>query len=506
MKRNLKAKVKEALLSVLPITIIVLFLSITIIPMPVGTTLLFLSGAVLLIIGMGFFSLGADMAMIPMGDGLGIELGKSQKIFLMTIVSFILGFLITVAEPDLQVLAHQVPSIPDNVLIFTIAFGVGIFLAIAVLRTFYKISFSYMLIFFYSLVFILSIFVPKDFIAMAFDSGGVTTGPITVPFIMTFGVGMASIRSYRDSQDDSFGMVALCSIGPILAVLILGICYNPTTTDYTSAVIPDVFTMQDVARQFLIGIPIYFREVSIALFPIILFFAVFQLISRRYKKRQLIKIGVGLIYTLVGLVLFLTGVNVGFLPAGPYIGSEIAASAYKLLLIPLGMIIGYFIVSAEPAVHVLNKQVEMVSQGTISQKLMQRSLSIGTSISLAFAMIRVLSGISIFWFLVPGYFIAIILTFWVPKIFTGIAFDSGGVASGPMTATFLLPFAIGVCKSLGGNIMTDAFGIVAMVAMTPLITIQVMGLIYKIKMESYDETKSVAILDTEDSIIDYEEE
>ncbi|MDX9871650.1 MAG: DUF1538 domain-containing protein [Clostridia bacterium] len=505
MKKNLKIKIKEALSSVLPITAIVLFLSVTVVPMPIGTILLFMTGAVLLIVGMGLFSLGADVAMLPMGEGIGTELTKSQKVGFVTAVAFILGLLITIAEPDLQVLAHQVPTIPDMVLIITVALGVGIFLAIAALRTFFKIHLTHVFIFFYALVFILAVFAPGDFVSMAFDSGGVTTGPITVPFIMALGVGLASIRSGKGAQDDSFGLVGIASIGPILTVLVLGIWYNPSIADYTAAVIPDVLTTKDVAQQFGAGILVYFREVCVALIPIVLFFIVFQLISKRFKKRQLIKIGVGLVYTLGGLVLFLTGVNIGFLPTGHYIGAEITASPYAWLLLPLSMVIGYFIVAAEPAVHVLNKQVEGVSHGAIPYKSMQRSLAIGMAAALALAMVRVLTGISIFWFLIPGYLAALILSFFVPKIFMGIAFDSGGVVSGPMTATFLLPFAIGACGSAGGNIMTDAFGIVAMVAMMPLISIQLMGLMYDRKMKAAAAETDVSQLETEDVIVDYEE-
>ncbi|NLT96006.1 MAG: DUF1538 domain-containing protein, partial [Clostridia bacterium] len=483
MNKILKEKIMEALSSVLPITAIVLILSITLIPLPIGTFMLFLTGAVLLIIGMGFFTLGADIAMIPMGEGIGAEMTKTKKLSLVILICLVMGILITVAEPDLQVLAAQVPSIPNIVLILTVAVGVGIFLVIAMLRTLFKIKLSHMLIVFYIIVFLLAMFVPQNFIPVAFDSGGVTTGPITVPFIMALGLGLATIRSDKDSHDDSFGLVALCSVGPILAVLLLGILYNPSSASYTSAQIPEVLTSRDVAMQFAIGLPHYFKEVFIALIPIIVFFAAFQLIFKRYRKHQLVKIAVGFVYTFLGLVLFLTGVNVGFLPAGQYLGSEIASSSYKWLLLPLGMLIGYFIVAAEPAVHVLNKQVEDISSGAIPQSAMQLSLSIGVAISVGLAMIRILTGISIFWFLVPGYIIAIGLTFFVPKIFTGIAFDSGGVASGPMTATFLLPFAMGACESLGGNVLTDAFGAVAMVAMTPLITIQMLGLVYKRKMK-----------------------
>lgn len=507
LKENLKTKIREAISSVLPITLIVFFLGVTIIPVPVGTITLFLAGAVLLVVGMGFFSLGADVAMMPMGEGVGGYFAKPGKsVAAVAFISFVLGVIITVAEPDLQVLAHQVPAIPDAVLILTIALGVGFFSVVAVLRTAFNLNLSYLLLLFYVVVFALSFYVSKDFIPMAFDSGGVTTGPITVPFIMAFGVGLAAMRGDRDSQDNSFGFVALCSIGPILSVLLLGIGYQPSSADYVTAAVPEVMTTKDVAAQFMAGFPVYLSEVSRALLPILLFLTVFQMITRRYNKRQTVKIFVGFIYTFLGLVLFLTGVNVGFMPVGYFIGEQMARSPYKWGLIPLGMVIGYFIVEAEPAIHVLNKQVETVTQGAISQKSMQICLSVGVAVSLALGMIRVLTGISIMWLLVPGYAIAIALAFSVPKIFTGIAFDSGGVASGPMAATFVLPFAIGASEALGGSIMTDAFGIVAMVAMTPLITIQILGLFYKLRMRAAGLEAADTALAQEETIIDYEEE
>lgn len=482
MNQKLKEKIQEAFASVLPITAIVLILSTLMVPISIGTIVMFIAGASLLIIGMGFFSLGADMAMIPIGEATGIQLTKTKKLLLSVILCFTMGFIITIAEPDLQVLARQVPAIPNNVLILTIAAGVGVFLVIALLRVLFRVNLSLLLIIFYLIMFVLSIFVPNNFIAVAFDSGGVTTGPITVPFILAMGTGLASIRSDKDSQDDSFGFVALCSIGPILAVMLLGISYNPSDAEYGQVVIPAVETMQDVVKQFTVELPVYTKEVSLAMLPICAFFAIFQLVSRKFNKHQLGRIGIGVVYTLIGLVLFLTGVNVGFIPVGSLLGGQLADSAFKWFLIPIGMLIGYFIVAAEPAIHVLNKQVEEVSGGAIPSKAMNLCLSLGVATSVGIAMIRVLTSISIYWFLIPGYVIAIALTFYVPKIFTGIAFDSGGVASGPMTTTFLLPFAMGACETLDGNVLTDAFGIVAMVAMTPLIAIQVMGLIYKKKM------------------------
>lgn len=483
MKLNklLKEKVYESIASVIPITAIVFVLSITIAPMAPGALILFLFGALMLVLGMGFFTLGADMSMIPMGEGIGVVMSKSKKITISLAACFLLGILITVAEPDLQVLANQVPAIPNLTLILTVAIGVGIFLVLAEVRMLFKIPLSYALVFFYIVIFVLVYFAPNDFIPVSFDSGGVTTGPITVPFIMALGIGMASVRSDKNSNSDSFGLIAMCSIGPILAVLLLGIFYKPQDSSYSQVSIPEILTTKDAAVQFLNGVPHYAKEVFVALLPIIVMFIVFQLVFRRFHMHQVIKISSGMVYTYIGLVLFLTGVNVGFMPAGQFIGAVIASGEEKWLLIPIGMLIGYFIVKAEPAVQVLTKQVEEVSNGSITQNSIKKGLSIGIALSVGIAMLRILTGISIMWFLIPGYTLSLVMTFFVPQIFTGIAFDSGGVASGPMTATFLLPLAMGACEAVGGNILTDAFGMVAMVAMTPLVTIQLLGLVGKIK-------------------------
>lgn len=476
-----KEKLVETLKAVFPILGIVLLLCFSIAPIPPSILLSFLIGAILLIVGMLLFNVGVELSMTPIGERVGSIMTRSKKLFVIILVSFIMGFVITISEPDLQVLAEQVPSIPNMVLILAVAIGVGVFLIIALLRMLFGIPLSHLLVFFYAVVFALTLFVPGDFLAIAFDSGGVTTGPMTVPFIMAFGIGIASIRSDKHAADDSFGLVSLCSIGPILAVLILGMIFHPESTEAVSESIPIIDNTVDLWKLFSVEFPTYIEEMAVSILPIIVFFGIFQLIARDINKRTLIKIGIGLIYTSVGLVLFLTGVNVGFMPAGNYLGQTMAGLSYSWIIVPIGMIIGYFIVMAEPAVFVLTKQVEEMTSGAISAKSMGTSLSIGVSVSVGLAMIRVLTGISILWFLVPGYLIALVLTFFVPKIFTAIAFDSGGVASGPMTATFLLPFAMGACEALGGNIITDAFGIVAMVAMTPLITIQVMGTVFKLK-------------------------
>lgn len=478
---KLKEKFNETLKAVFPILAIVLLLCFTIAPISPSILMTFLIGAVLLIIGMLLFSFGVELSMTQMGERVGTTMTKTKNVPLMILISFIMGMIITISEPDLQVLAQQVPSIPNIIIILAVASGVGVFLVFALLRMLFAISLPNMLIVFYAIVFIMTLFVPADFLAVAFDSGGVTTGPMTVPFIMALGVGISSIRSDKHAADDSFGLVSLCSVGPIIAVLLLGMIYHPSQTQSVSEAIPVIDNTVELWRLFSSGFPTYIKEMAVSLLPIVLFFGIFQLVSRDINKKALIKIAIGLGYTYVGLVLFLTGVNIGFMPAGNYLGQTIAGLPYYWIIIPIGMIIGYFIVLAEPAVFVLTRQVEEMTSGAVSAKSMGLSLSIGVAFSVGIAMFRVVTGISVMWFIVPGYAAAIILSFFVPKIFTAIAFDSGGVASGPMTATFLLPFAMGACEVMGGNIITDAFGVVAMVAMTPLITIQIMGLVFRLK-------------------------
>lgn len=480
-QKNLLEKLKESLGAVLPIIGIVLVLCFSIAPIPNSVLMTFVVGAVLLIIGMMFFTLGAEMAMTPMGERIGTKLTNTRKISVVIVLCFILGFIITISEPDLQVLAEQVPSIPNYTLIIAVATGVGIFLVAAVLRMLFGIPLAHMLLVLYPIIFILASIVSQDFLTVAFDSGGVTTGPMTVPFIMALGIGFSAVRSDKHAENDSFGLVALCSVGPILAVLLLGLLYHPEESGYEQTMIVKTDNSVEMWQLFQEGLPYYMKEMLISLLPIILFFFIFQIVSLHLHKKTLVKIIIGIIYTYIGLVLFLTGVNVGFMPAGNYLGQVIAGLSYPWIIVPIGMLIGYFIVKAEPAVYVLTEQVEELTSGAISAKAMGMSLSIGVALSLGLAMVRVLTGISILWFLLPGYAVALGLTFFVPKIFTAIAFDSGGVASGPMTATFLLPFSMGACEALGGNVVTDAFGVVAMVAMTPLITIQILGLIYQIQ-------------------------
>ena len=480
-RKQLTEKFREAVASVLPITLIVTIVCFSFVPVTTDLMLSFLIGSVLLIVGMALFTLGSEVSMTQIGTHMGAKLTKSRKLWLILTVSFLLGVAITVAEPDLQVLATNVPNIDTTVLIITVSVGVGIFLLLSMLRILLVIPLRWMLLGFYALIFILAALVDKDFLAVAFDSGGVTTGPMTVPFIMALGVGVSSIRSDSHAQTDSFGLVALCSIGPILAVMLLGFIYRGSADGTAAMVLSNYQDTVELGHNYISSLPAYLKEVVIALLPIVAFFLVFQAVSLRLRRLPFMRILVGLVWTCVGLVLFLTGVNVGFSSLGYILGERLAAPGLRYWLIPLSMLMGWFIITAEPAVHVLNKLVEELSAGAISAKAMGISLSIAVSSAMGLSMVRVLTGISILWFIVPGYVLALAMAFFVPQTFTAIAFDSGGVASGPLTATFMLPFAMGACTARGGNIMTDAFGIVAMVAMMPLITVQAMGVVYVIK-------------------------
>ena len=509
MTQALKDKIIESLTSILPIALIIIVLSMTFTPLGSGTFVLFMVGVVLLILGLGCFTLGADMSMLVIGEKIGSAMTHSRKIWLIALLSFVIGIIVTIAEPDLQILAEQVPAVAEKVpqlgnylLIITVAVGVGIFLTVAMLRIVLRIRLSLLLIIFYVAAFILSIFVLDEFWAVSFDSGGVTTGPMTVPFIMSLGVGVASIRSDKNGQDDSFGLVALSSVGPIVAVLTLGIVFDIKGVEYEVTSPAVVENTQDVLFQYLHGFGDYALEVLIALSPILAFFLLFQLVSRSFHKKQIIRIFMGFLYTFVGLVLFLTGANVGFMPVGSEIGKTLAALWDGWMLIPVGMIIGYFVVSAEPAVHVLNKQVERVSAGAISSSAMKKGLCIGVCCAIGLAMLRILLDVNIMYFLIPGYVIALGLTFFTPPMFTGIAFDSGGVASGAMVSSFVLPMAIGACSTLQGtgSVMTLAFGCVSFVALAPLISIQILGIVYRRKTHKIKRN----FLAVEDRIVEYE--
>ena len=476
--KELKDKIVEALVSALPITVIVYILALTpLVDLSAVELLTFTVGAVLLVFGIGLFNLGADLAMTPMGTHVGSGLSRQKNLGLLLGVCFVLGMLITIAEPDLQVLANQVSAVMNGtLLIYTIGIGVGAFLVVAVMKIVFKQSLSHILMLFYLLLFALALLLVvsgnEALLPMAFDSGGVTTGPITVPFIMALGVGISRVLGDRRSKENSFGLVALCSVGPILAVLVLGIF---SSSDLTYAV-PDYTVSGDVAGAFAHTAAHTCREVAIALGMIVVFFLVCQVLFLKLNRRQMARIAVGVIFTYIGLVMFLTGVNVGFMPIGYKLGVALAGFSNAALVV-FGLVAGVLVVLAEPAIHVLTVQVEDVTGGAVTKRSMLIGLCIGVGAALTLSMIRIVYDFSLVYYLIPGYFLSLALSLFVPPVYTGIAFDSGGVASGPMTSGFILPFAIGACVSLQGPeaVLRDAFGVVALVAMAPLITIQLLG-------------------------------
>ena len=494
-------KLKEAVLSVAPIALIVLALAFTITPLNGPTLLLFVLSAVVLIIGMALFTLGSEISMTPMGEMVGARMTQKRSLPFLIGAGFLMGAVITIAEPDLTVLATQVPAFPTTALILSVAAGVGVFLVLGLLRIVFRKRLNLLLLFFYAIVFILAIFADNDFLPVAFDSGGVTTGPITVPFILALGVGVAAVRGGQTAEEDSFGMVALCSIGPIMAVLVLGMFFDPGSSQYAAETPALTETWTEVLPALFGAFPHYLEEVILALAPILAVFAIFQIFWLKLPARRLLRMVAGIVYTLAGLFLFLAAVNTGFLPVGYALGGQLASLSANWVLIPLAMLMGFFIVRAEPAVHVLNAQVSEITDGVISKRAMMTTLSLGIAASLGLAMIRILTSLSIWWFVLPGYALALGMSFFVPPVFTAIAFDSGGVASGPMTATFLLPFALGAVDALGGNPMADAFGLVAMVAMTPLIAIQSLALVYAFKTRKLEKAAAVR---PETEIIDFD--
>ena len=505
--KELFEKIKEALISALPVTAIVYILALTPLFNLSSTELItFTVGAVLLVLGIGLFSLGADLAMTPMGTHVGSGLSRQKKLGLLLGVCFVLGMLITIAEPDLQVLAKQVSAVMNGtLLIYAVGLGVGAFLVFAVLKIVFRRSLSQLLMLFYMLLFALALMLvvsgSEALLPMGFDSGGVTTGPITVPFIMALGVGISNVLGDRRSRDSSFGLVALCSVGPMLAVLVLGIF---SRNDLTYQV-PDYTVSGDILGAFLHTAGHTCKEVGIALGLIVAFFLICQVLFLKLHKRHLQRIAIGVLFTYVGLVIFLTGVNVGFMPIGYKLGHSLAKVS-DLFLVGFGLVAGVLVVLAEPAIHVLNRQVEEITSGTVSKRSMMIALSVGVGVSIGLSMLRIIFDFSILYYLIPGYFISLGLSFFVPRLYTAIAFDSGGVASGPLTSGFILPLAIGACVAAQGasRVMETAFGIVAMVAMTPLITIQIMGFRAVVTRKVRDNIMMKNILDADDEqIIDF---
>ena len=495
-------KVKESCMSAMPIALIILFLSFTVCPLPNDIFLAFVVGTCLLIVGLGLFSLGAELSMERIGAHVGANLTRSRKIPIIALLSLIVGVLITISEPDLHVLAGYTGE-QKFIFILAVAAGLGVFLVLAVMRIIFNIKFKYILVGGYGAILALSIvayFVNPTFLAIAYDAGGVTTGAMSVPFVMSIGAGIAAITSQNSEDDTSFGLMAVCSIGPIISILIMGLAGGFENISYTPHALPQFFNSQEMGISFISAIPGLVKDVLMGLLPILAFFLIYQLFTVRVHRKEMAQIFIGAGYTFLGMVLFLVGVNVGFMPVGSFLGEAFANMQHSWIVVPVGMLIGFCMTYAEPAVGVLNKQVEEATSGTIPQKVLPMAMALGVALSAGIAMTRALTGIPILPFLLIGYIAAVILSFYCPSLFTSIAFDAGGVASGVMAATFLLPLSIGVCSARDASpdmIMIDAFGTIALVAMTPTVSIQLVGLIYKIKIKN----SKTEIVDEGDALI-----
>ena len=488
MKNKLTESLLDAIKSVMPIVIVIIIISFFI-HIPNKTIMSFSISSILLIFGIAIFTTGANMSMINIGEKIGNLLVRKKKKYIILAVSLIVGIVITISEPDLIVLANQLTTIPNMLLIGLVALGVGVYLLIGVYRIISKLSFRTIVIFSLLLIMVLLYFVPSEFISVAFDSGGVTTGAMGVPLIVAFGYGISKLRSDKDAKGYSFGLCGICSLGPIIIVLILGFFFKVDNFFDVSGFINNDSIYANLIRCFIKS----FKDIIIALLPIMCVFVISQIFNKKLTKNEFVHMSVGVILSVVGLTLFLTGVSSGFLEMGYRIGNTFASADYKYLLIPVGMVLGFIIINLEPAVKILVKRISDMTEGSISKKLISFCLSVGVCLAIGLAITRIYFNIPLIYIIVPGYFIAATLMYYSTPIFTAIAFDSGGAASGALTTSFLLPLCIGACVSLEKNIMTDAFGVGALVALTPIITIQVLGIIYNSKLKvketrKYDET------------------
>ncbi|MCF6463205.1 DUF1538 domain-containing protein [Clostridium sp. Cult1] len=478
-------KFKEVSFSVLPITLLVIVLSFTLVPLEMEMFIRFIIGAILVIIGLGIFLFGAEIGISPIGNLMGETIAKTNKSYIVGILGFVLGFFITVAEPDLQILASQVNSatggiIPSYLILIVVSIGVGIMVSIGLLRILYEKPLNKLFTIVYSIILILGFWVSEEFLAISVDASGATTGAMTTPFILALGLGVSQLKGGTTSEEDSFGLVGIASTGPILAIMLLNIIIGQNNIQgQAEAFIPNIGILSPYISQF----PILMKESLLTLLPLFILFIIFNKSKFKLTKRKKNRIYKGLLYTYIGLTLFLVGVNAGFMEVGRVMGNGIANLESNWLLPAVGFLLGMVVVLAEPAVYVLTEQVEEVTAGHIKKKIILGTLSIGIAFAVTMSMFRIMiPSLKLWHFLLPGFAIAIFLSYRVPPIFVGIAYDSGGVASGPMTATFILAFAQGAANAMPtANVLIDGFGVIAMVAMTPLVAIQILGLLFKIK-------------------------
>nr|WP_245711629.1 DUF1538 domain-containing protein [Gracilibacillus ureilyticus] len=481
------SKLLEVILAVMPITIIVVILNFTLTTLDSSLIIRFLIGAVFIIIGLSVFLLGVDIGITPIGKHMGKAIAKTNKLAIVILAGLFLGFIISIAEPDLHILAGQVEmvtsgAIPKFLIVMVVSVGIAVLLALGLVRIVYNLPLYKILTMLYAIVLVLALLTSREFLAISFDASGATTGAMTVPFILALSIGISVLKKdSKASEKDSFGLVAIASVGAIITVMIMSIISQ--ADELKGGIEPSHHESASILGPFVTEAGHIMQEVFIALLPIILIFLIFQKVSFKLSKTNFRKILIGLTFTFIGLVLFLVGVNAGFMDLGTELGYSLAMLENKAYIVIVGFILGIVTILAEPAVYVLTNQVEDVTSGYVKRKVVLTTLAIGVGIAIALSMLRILiPELQLWHYLLPGYIIAIALTYIAPKLFVGIAFDSGGVASGPMTATFILAFTQGAADAIeGADVIVDGFGMIAMVALTPLITLQILGLIFKLK-------------------------
>ena len=481
-KRNLFfSKFAESILSILPIFIAVLCLAAFVSPLSDSDYVTFIIASAFLVIGIFLFNTGAESSMLVMGENIGGTLSKSRRLTLFIVSAFVLSLIVTIAEPDLVVFATRVAQDYKWFFILSVGVGVGLLTTLAVMRIVFQIKISVILFIGYALILLLMLVVPADFVSVAFDASGVTTGPISSPFLLAFGLGVSAVRASKNSQQDSFGLIAISSIGPILIVLFMGLFTGLTPAGADSfATSSTLITSSEIFTNFIGAFVKYLKEIGLIIGAILFIFIIFDIKMLKLPKSRIYKLLIGLLFTYIGIVTYLTGVTVGYLPISSIIGYNVFTWGGYYLLIPLMIIIGFAIVAAEPAVHVLNKKVYEITNGVISKRVMFISIAISVVVALIISVFKVIYQIDIVYILLPLYSLVLLLMLFSPQIFVSIAFDSGGVASGPMSGSFILPFVSGLALSLGQLTANSALGVIAIVSSTPLLTIQILGIIFKV--------------------------
>ncbi|MGI6192597.1 MAG: DUF1538 domain-containing protein [Christensenellales bacterium] len=483
----IQSKFKEVIFSVLPITLLVVVLNFTLTPLEPNMMIRFLIGAALIIVGLTIFLTGVDIGITPIGNMMGGSLAKSNKIWIVVIVGLLLGFFISVAEPDLHILAGQVDAVSSGQItklsiVMVVSVGIAVMVSFGLSRIVFNIPLHIVLAVIYAIILVISIFVSPEFLAISFDASGATTGALTVPFILALAAGVSKLKKdSASSESDSFGLVGIASSGAIIGVAMMSVISG---AERMTGSLPESAAAADsLLGPFLRMVPTLAWEVLLALAPVLVIFLVFNMVSLKVSKESMRKIFFGFVYAFLGLVIFLLGVNAGFMEVGSVVGYKLASMDSSFWVIFIGFVLGMVTILAEPAVYILNQQIEDVTSGYVKRKAVMASLAIGVALAVALSIVRiVIPGVQLWHYLLPGYIISIVMSFFVPQLFVGIAFDSGGVASGPMTATFILAYAQGVAEAVeGANVLVDGFGVIAMVAMTPLIALQILGLVFKMK-------------------------